>query len=806
MINKKLVLFNWLLRGLLISIFLISGYLILNTESGLETIIFIGKQFLPGQLKINTIHGRLLGPINLKELYYKNNKINLYVSEVKLDLNWHTFFQGRLNLSSIFIDKLNLFVNQKTMSNQKGSQNSQEKIFEIKKIFHFLKFNSVVINQINLKSENIHLQLQGFIQQQWHINWQLNIKNLANYVPNLKGAVTFQGKINGALQHPEFNIAFNKTNLKWKEWQLKQIKSALNINTKSNKWFFDLTAIQLNNKIFKFFPLKLKVSGSLFPFSFHGNLAEFKLKRALQDGQFTTLLVPNTQINSYVSKYGLETSLQTFKKNKNQLTASLLLPNYQGRSWVKYKQKLHANIDLNFKDLNFLTQLFPEIKNNKGIFNAQLKISGLLNKPLFNLTLNLQQASTYIPALGLTLKNIKYQLHTEKNILLGIGHVYSGNGFLKFGTAISLLKTNISIVIGIQGKNVTIIHNPEYQMTASPNLKIHANLQGIESEGYILLPKAKIKINPKNNNLIELSDDVKFVGGKKKSLTSPFNLKSVIKIEAGNDIQLQYQGLSTKLKGSLTIKQESNHPTLVTGQLKLFPGEYNYYGQSLQLTPNSTLNFANTPINNPTINITASRNILILPVSVPDSSGEIKSTLGSNNFIQSALFSYQSPISVDIGLHIRGTLQNPQIILFSNPSNIIKSQLDMLSYLITGQASNQLSAASTQLLLSAAANLGNEKNNIGQLISKFQKKIGLDQLTIGVKPIFDPRTNSLQQNTSLIVGKSLSPRLNVSYSLGLLDQISILEINYLLSKNFSLQTTSSNFANGLDLLYKFEKH
>ena len=154
---------------------------------------------------------------------------------------------------------------------------------------------------------------------------------------------------------------------------------------------------------------------------------------------------------------------------------------------------------------------------------------------------------------------------------------------------------------------------------------------------------------------------------------------------------------------------------------------------------------------------------------------------------------------------MRGTLQNPYIILFANPSNIIKSQLDMLSYLITGQASNQLSAATTQLLLTAASNLGNEKSNIGQIISKIQQKMGLDQLTIGSKPIFNPTTNSLQQNTSLIVGKNISPKLNISYSLGLLDQISILNINYILNKNFSLQTTSSNFANGLDLIYKLEK-
>ncbi|MGC1854887.1 MAG: translocation/assembly module TamB domain-containing protein [Candidatus Aquirickettsiella sp.] len=804
MINNKQLFFRYLFKGVLIGVFLLSGYLFLSTTRGLKVAVLFGKEFLPGQLKINVVQGRLLGPIQLKELTYQNKKINLTISEIKWNNHWRDLLQGKLNLGPIFIDKLKLLVKQKF--NQKKSKTYPHKTFQIPKIFQFLKFDSVVIHQIDIQADNLHLELQGSIQQQWHINWQLNIKQLTTYMPSLQGKVALLGTINGTIQRPEFNIIFEKTNLEWNEWQFKQTQAALNIDTKNNKWSFNLVTTQLSNNIFKLKPLHLKFSGSLSPFFLQGNLSAFKLNRLAQNRQLTNIIIPNTQINSHISKYGLETSLQTYKDNKNQLFAYLLLPNYQARSWLKSTQRIHATIDFNLKDLNFLTRLFSDVKNNKGDFYTQLKISGLLNKPLFNLKINLQQASFDIPALGLNLKNISYQLHTYKNNLIGSGQVKSGNGFLEIHTTTNLLKQNLSTLIDLQGNDITIIHNPEYQITASPKLKIQANIQQIETDGYILFPKARIKINPKNNNLIELSNDIVFVGDKKKTLASPFILKNTIKVEAGNDIQFQYQGLNTKLKGSLTINQDSDHPVLATGELKLFSGVYSYYGQSLKLKPNSSLDFANTPINNPIVNITASRNVLILPAPTSNISTDVKSKLGSNNFIQSALFSSQSmPTQLEIGLHVRGTLQNPHIILFANPSNIIKSQLDMLSYLITGQASNQLSAASTQLLLNAASNLGNEKNNIGQFISKIQQKIGLDQLTIGVKPIFDPTTNSLQQNTSLIVGKNLSPKLNVSYSLGLLDQISILEINYLLNKNFSLQTTSSNFANGLDLLYKIEK-
>lgn len=802
--NKKLSWIKWLLKSLVTGVFLLGGYLLLNTERGLETTVLFIKEFLPGQLKINNIQGRVMGPIQLKELYYQNNKINLYISKAQFDWQWKDLFHGKLNLGPIFIDKLTFFVNQKAI--QKKSNVYQQKTYPLPKLFRYLKFNSVDIHQMNVQSEGISFLLHGSIYQQWNINWEMNIKDLNKFIPELQGKIALQGKIKGGMSYPEFDITTEKTNLLWRNWQFKRLKAAINIDSKNQKWFFNLSTSQFNNKTIKFSPIQLNLSGSLSPFSLEGNLSEFKLTKLVQPKQ-SAIVFPITKISSHLSKHGLEASLQTSQGYKNQLFFYLLLPRYQLHSISTLQQALYANIDLNFKDLNFLTQLIPDLKNPKGIFNAHIKIKGAFNNPIFNLNLNLQQASAFIPALGINLKNINYQIHTNKNNLIGNGQIHSGNGFIEFHTITDLLNQNLSTLIDIKGKNITIIHNPEYQIIATPKLQILANLQQIQTDGTILFPKANIKINPKNNNLAELSSDVVFIGTKKKSINLPLMFKNNIKIETGNDVRLQYQGLNTKLKGTLTIKQDFDHPVLATGVLKLSPGEYNYYGQSLTLQPNSSLNFANTPINDPILNIIASRNVLILPVSTPNISADTKSKIGSSNFIQSSLLSSQSiPIQIEIGLKVRGTLENPSIILFATPSNVIKSQLDLLSYLITGQASTQLSAASTQLLLNAASNLGSEKNNIGQLISKVQQKLGLDQLTVGAKPIFDPTTHSLQQNTSLIVGKNLSPKLNISYSLGLLNQISILEINYLLNKNFSLQTTSSNFANGLDLIYKLEKN
>ena len=44
--NKKLSWIKWLLKSLVTGVFLLGGYLLLNTERGLETTVLFIKEFL----------------------------------------------------------------------------------------------------------------------------------------------------------------------------------------------------------------------------------------------------------------------------------------------------------------------------------------------------------------------------------------------------------------------------------------------------------------------------------------------------------------------------------------------------------------------------------------------------------------------------------------------------------------------------------------------------------------------------------------------------------------------------------------
>lgn len=67
-------------------------------------------------------------------------------------------------------------------------------------------------------------------------------------------------------------------------------------------------------------------------------------------------------------------------------------------------------------------------------------------------------------------------------------------------------------------------------------------------------------------------------------------------------------------------------------------------------------------------------------------------------------------------------------------------------------------------------------------------------------------TNQVSDTTSVVVGKSLSKRIYLSYNVGLSQaDPNVLTLKYLLNKFFSIQVSSSDTSNGIDLLYTATK-
>lgn len=802
---KKNFSLRWLIFYSVILLFLSLGYLLFNTQQGLNIANRVTKLWLPGNLKMAELNGRLLGPIQIKNLSYHDTDIALTVSSAQFDWHWRALLHGQFSIGSLSINKLVLNVKEKGKTSHGAADKLNRNTFKIPTFFKNISINAIDIKQSFFHYGANTLSLDGSLGKQWNLQWQATIPDLNSFSPNIKGQLFLQGKINGDNLSPHFYFFFPKTNLKYLDWQLNQVQGTFFLDDVYKKTgSLELSATQLKNDTFSLTPLHIRISGGLKPFSLLGNISGFALSRKENNATVHNIHISSSQITAKLTPKALETTLVTNPTLAGQLIAHIQFPNYEYAFQINPKQTIAGNIALNLKDLSTFSTFIPGLKNCQGALNTALNLSGSLFSPHMDGTINLQNASAEIPLLGLHLKNINLVFKTQNNTLQGTGQLKSGAGNLTLESVTQLNQTKFPSVIHLKGNNLQIIDTKEYKITASPLLQIQADTGHIEAAGDIFFPQAQIAINANSFGENRLSSDVVFVNQPKKITYLPFTYNYNLKFQLGNNVLFSYKGLHTKITGNLEINQTSEHPILATGVLSLTKGEYTYYGQKLKIQTPSLLSFTNSPIDNPSVDVTASKSVWILPsINTDDNLDLEKSKLGSTSFVSSALET-KKPIPATVGVRLVGYIENPEIMLYAEPSNAITSQLDMLSYLITGQPSNQLSGASLQLLLGAATSVGGEKTGFANLINKVQKTIGIDQLTIGAQPIFNPNANQLQENTSLIIGKSLSPRLKISYSLGLLDPISIIQINYLLNKNFSLQGTNSTFENGIDLIYKIE--
>jgi len=107
---------------------------------------------------------------------------------------------------------------------------------------------------------------------------------------------------------------------------------------------------------------------------------------------------------------------------------------------------------------------------------------------------------------------------------------------------------------------------------------------------------------------------------------------------------------------------------------------------------------------------------------------------------------------------------------------------------------NQASQSEGEILFGAATSIGLAGGELlaKQVGSAFQ----IDEVRI--------ESGSTPEEATLVVGKYISPKLYVSYGIGLIEPINTFIMRYKLGSKWSLQT-ESGLNTGADLFYTFEK-
>jgi translocation and assembly module TamB len=430
------------------------------------------------------------------------------------------------------------------------------------------------------------------------------------------------------------------------------------------------------------------------------------------------------------------------------LTGNALIAR-SGDEWRDWP--LQGELEARTDSLGFIAVLVGTIDRSSGRLATHLQLSGTLGAPRFEGLLTIRDGQFDFYQVNLPLRAVTLDAHFLENTLTLESSATAGDGSLNAGGALTWRKGLPFGKLTMKGENLRIANVPEARVFASPDLVFDVSGRHIDVTGSVLVPNARL--DPADiTGAVFASADERIVGEPEVDPSKRFTVTTRVNIVLGDRVTIDTFGLSGRLTGALEARTDANDVARGTGELNVAEGRYVAFGRRLDIE-HGRLIFNNGPLGDPGIDIRASREF-------PD---------------------------VTAGANIRGTLRAPRLTLFSDPQ-IPQSQI--LSLLIAGGSLESVQAqeggrSSNPFAVQGGAILAQQLGEI----------VGLEDVSL---------ESSLNNETSLVLGRYLTPRLFVSYGISLTEAINTIKMRYTLGDDWTIKL-ESGAVQSADLEYTIEK-
>ncbi|MGM0525882.1 MAG: translocation/assembly module TamB domain-containing protein [Pseudomonadota bacterium] len=429
--------------------------------------------------------------------------------------------------------------------------------------------------------------------------------------------------------------------------------------------------------------------------------------------------------------------------------------------------KLSADSELSgqlvgvLEDIRILQIISPALSQAEGNMRLDIAINGSLANPKLRPKMSATIEQLLINQTGtlITATELRLQPSNESGQsfeVTGDGTVGTG----KFSLSGSLDVPTQALSAELTGSDLQIMDTPKLSIIASPQLTLSIEDRHIDVGGTINVPKALIT-PPQMSNVVSPSSDV-VVKQQQTDSEPAYTSNADVTVTLGDDVRVAAYGFEGRLTGGVNIVQSSGSVARANGQIGVQAGTYEIYGQELTIEKGQFI-YNGGPIENPGLNLQVVRK-------PPEATNAPKK----------------------VGAQVTGTLVEPELNLFSDPA---MPEASVLSYLMFGRAPNS-GAESSNLELQAALLLtGDITESVTQNI---KDTFGFDEVAL------DSSSNDVN-DTSLYIGKYLTPRLYIKYGIGLIESTSSFFLRYQLTDHLSLESNSSSESQGGDLIYSIEK-
>jgi translocation and assembly module TamB len=428
---------------------------------------------------------------------------------------------------------------------------------------------------------------------------------------------------------------------------------------------------------------------------------------------------------------------------------------FEGRlsvGWNAADPPVEGRLVASLDNLQIITELVPEFAELEGHASLRASLSGSLASPIATGRFEWLEGAAQIPELGIRPRDVEVVAELEEGTLVFRASGRSGDGEFRADGRFDLQAETVKGRATLEGANLLLADLPEARVTASPELIFNYAPGELGIGGEVRVPSARFS-GTGGPTAVTASPDEVIVGPRARA-EEALEVSSRVRVTVGPDVSIRAAGLRGRVEGKLLTVIQPQVLPWGRGELRVVDGTFSAFGQRLEIETGRLI-YTGGPLENPGLEIRAVRKV-----------DEIKA-----------------------GALVRGTLQQPEISVYSEPP---LPRAEVLSYLTLGKSLDQLQAGEQRTVNQAANSLA--LSGGGLIARDLGRRLGFDEVAV----------TGDEEGAAVVVSKYLGSGLYVSYGLGLFDTVNTLRLRYQINQRLSLEAASGAEA-AADLFYTLER-
>ena len=484
-------------------------------------------------------------------------------------------------------------------------------------------------------------------------------------------------------------------------------------------------------------------------------LANAGLKHHLVGGRVEPFSLGNGSVRASANAEGIHSQVALDAGAQGSIDGQIDARS-NGAAWRSWP--VVGELHLQTQALGFIDSYMAQVDRVSGRLKADLSLGGKLSAPTFNGELAVSDAQVDAYQINLALRDLNFDALLRDNTLQLDGSATAGTeGHARFNGTLTWREALPYGQLHLSGDNLRVVNIPEARIQVSPDVNMKFSGRRIDVTGTIALPYARLARPDQLTNAVRASGDEIIVSTGQAAPAAGFAVFSDVTLKLGERVTIDTLGLAGRLSGSLRTVTDETGFDRGTGELQVEEGKYTAYGRKLDIERGRLL-FSNGPLSDPAIDLRAIKKF-------PD---------------------------ITAGVNVRGTLRSPRMTFFSDPA---VAQAQIVSLLLAGGSLESVQNAGDGATRSNSARANLLLQGSAMLFQQFGGKVGLDDVSV---------ESNLNNDTALVLGRYLSPRLYISYGIGLAEQINTIKMRYTIGDHWTIKTEAGT-ARSADLVYTIER-